>query len=338
MTTLSRRALLGSALALPFAGDALAFSKPRDLPPEPVPITVEARRLNGFKHGAANERRFGGLEWIGGLELTSSDTGFGGISGMSLDATGRKLLAVSDAGIWVEGTLTTDGEVPTGLGSVRLCPMRALDGSLLTGRPPGDAEALTVRDGQALVAFENANRVLSYALSGGLTAIPTLVSTPDAVRSLARARGIEAMAFASRTGPQRGALILIAEDPPRGMAEVPGWIVGGPLAGEFSLKPDGFSATDLATLPNGDFLLLERRVRLPFGVWMRVRRFEAASLRPGASLTGSVLLEAGLDHAVDNMEAMAVHTSPDGGVIVTIMSDDNFNVLQRNLLLRFRLL
>ena len=59
---------------------------------------------------------------------------------------------------------------------------------------------------------------------------------------------------------------------------------------------------------------------------------------PGALLDGEVLLEAGNGFAIDNMEGIAVHSSPDGEPVITLISDDNFNRgLQRTLLLQFAL-
>jgi hypothetical protein len=40
---------------------------------------------------------------------------------------------------------------------------------------------------------------------------------------------------------------------------------------------------------------------------------------------------------IDNMEGLSVHTGPDGESILTLVSDDNFSVLQRTLLLQFAL-
>jgi hypothetical protein len=37
------------------------------------------------------------------------------------------------------------------------------------------------------------------------------------------------------------------------------------------------------------------------------------------------------------MEGLSVHTDASGAVILTLISDDNFSVLQRTVLLQFRL-
>ncbi len=53
-------------------------------------------------------------------------------------------------------------------------------------------------------------------------------------------------------------------------------------------------------------------------------------------MVGEVLLSAS-GGSIDNMEAMTVHTAPDGEVRILIGSDNNFNDWQRSLLLEFAL-
>jgi hypothetical protein len=53
-------------------------------------------------------------------------------------------------------------------------------------------------------------------------------------------------------------------------------------------------------------------------------------------LDGPVLIEADLGHEVDNMEGLAIHQE-NGQSILTIISDDNFSVWQRTIILEFAL-
>jgi len=106
-------------------------------------------------------------------------------------------------------------------------------------------------------------------------------------------------------------------------------------------KLDGFDITDCAGLPDGGMLVLERRYRLRDlfeGPKMRLRRFTATELAGGGMMPGEVLIEAGPEHEIDNMEGLAVHAGARGETIVTMISDDNFNhVVQRTVLLQFAL-
>ena len=79
-------------------------------------------------------------------------------------------------------------------------------------------------------------------------------------------------------------------------------------------RHDGFDITDLAFLPGGDMLLLERWYKPLRGVGMRIRRVAGASLKPGALLDGPYLIEADLGQEIDNMEGLCVHQ--DGGKTV----------------------
>jgi hypothetical protein len=58
-------------------------------------------------------------------------------------------------------------------------------------------------------------------------------------------------------------------------------------------------------------------------------------LKMGALVDGRAMIEADLAYAIDNMEGMAVHRTSSGEMIITLVSDDNFSFIQRNLLLQF---
>ena len=117
-----------------------------------------------------------------------------------------------------------------------------------------------------------------------------------------------------------------------------GALVGGPQPGLFRLaRHDGYDITDLAFLPSGDTLVLERWYQPLRGVGMRIRRIAGRDIRPGALVDGQRLIEADLGFEIDNMEGLSVHQEQ-GRTILTLISDDNFSFLQRTLLLEFELL
>jgi hypothetical protein len=47
------------------------------------------------------------------------------------------------------------------------------------------------------------------------------------------------------------------------------------------------------------------------------------------------MIEADLAYQIDNMEGIAVHRDAHGETIISLVSDDNFSVIERNLLLQF---
>jgi hypothetical protein len=102
---------------------------------------------------------------------------------------------------------------------------------------------------------------------------------------------------------------------------------------------DGFVVTDLATLPSGDVLVLERRYALRIGVAARVRRIAKGAIAPGAELAGELLAELRPPLTVDNMEGLAARReAATGKTLIYMISDDNYSITQRTLLLMFELL
>ena len=104
-----------------------------------------------------------------------------------------------------------------------------------------------------------------------------------------------------------------------------------------TIGAQGFDVTDGDFLPDGDLLLLERRFTLASGVGLRIRRIDGASLKPGAVVDGEIILEAGMSEEIDNMEGLDVVVGEDGSTRIVLVSDDNHSILQRNLMLEFRL-
>ena len=70
---------------------------------------------------------------------------------------------------------------------------------------------------------------------------------------------------------------------------------------------------------------------------MRLRRIYGESIAKGAVADGPVLFEADMGYQIDNMEGLDVWPRADGAEMVSLMSDDNHSILQRNLYLEFML-
>ena len=69
----------------------------------------------------------------------------------------------------------------------------------------------------------------------------------------------------------------------------------------------------------------------------RLARIAGGAIVPGAVLEGVEIARLSLPLTVDNFEGLAVRRDAAGGLLVYLVSDDNFNPLQRTLLLMFRL-
>lgn len=312
------------------AGDGLC----QQAPVEATPITV-------FRPGS-DETRFGRLEFVGGLELSSSEPLFGAWSAIRFLPDYEHFLGVLDTGHWLTGRITRDGQGRlSGLADVAIASMLDADGRGDQSKYLVDAESVAIRGEDVLVGYEQRHRVSGYRpLSAIETARPFRMSfpLPFPVSELRNNGGLETLAIAPETSPLGGGLVAIAEKSVDGSGNLFAGILDGPLAGAFGVRPhDGFDVTDGAFLPNGDLLLLERRFTFASGVGLRIRRIDGASLKPGAVVDGEVILEAGMSEEIDNMEGLDVMTAPDGSTHVILVSDDNHSILQRTLMLEFRL-
>ncbi len=87
---------------------------------------------------------------------------------------------------------------------------------------------------------------------------------------------------------------------------------------------------------DGQILLLTRRFSLFGGLEAKLVLATLPALVEDAVLRGAEIARFASPVIVDNLEAMSV-TREQGRTIVWIASDDNFNPLQRTLLLKFAL-
>jgi hypothetical protein len=116
------------------------------------------------------------------------------------------------------------------------------------------------------------------------------------------------------------------------------FLIGGPTPGQFSVRrTDEFDISDAVLLPSGDLLVLERKFSLVAGLGIRIRRIALASVAPDAVVDGPAIFQADLSNEVDNMEGIDAHVTPEGETVLTMVSDDNFLMIQRTLLLQFTL-
>jgi hypothetical protein len=217
----------------------------------------------------------------------------------------------------------------------------------LTDFDDRDAEGMavvegTLAKGRALVSFERNHRIGWFDVDDtGLSPARGYVELPAAIASVdddEENEGLEAVTML-RGGPFKGSIVAIAENWLDRSGNHTGWIWVNGTAQVFHLaNEDDFAITDAAALPDGGLLVLERRFRLTDGVRTRLRLVRRDELRPGALLRGEILLDASMNQEIDNMEGLAVHSGPRGTIIVTMISDDNFNhALQRTVLLQFAL-
>lgn len=343
---LDRRWLLAGAAALAFAPAARAAQPDEDAATGPAsiapqPIEVTARPIAGFSRHEASQTLFGDLEFVGGLVLTSSYRGFGGLSALRLDSAGEHFTSLSDHGEWFTGRIVYRDGKPSGLAEVEAAPILGPDGKPSAARGWFDTESLAFDGKVAYVGIERVNQILKFDRFGteGVRARGQPMQLPPQIAKLPYNKGLESLVFVPRGQPLGGTLIALSERGLDPSGNLLAFLIGGPTPGQFTVqRRNDYDISDATLMPGGDLLLLERKFNWVEGVKIRIRRIAMGSVVPNAVVDGDALFEADLDDEVDNMEGIDVHRTPAGDTLITMISDDNFSLLQRTMLLQFRLI
>ena len=230
----------------------------------PVSIEVNARPLPSFDTSDHSHVRFGSLEYRSGLILTSSFRGFGGLSGLRLDARGERFIAISDKGSWFTGRIVYKGREMTGLADVEASPILGPDGKAITARGWFDTESLALDGSYVYVGLERVNQVLRFDFARGFTrSLGEVVPLPPAARKLPYNKGLEALVMVPKGFALAGTLIAISERGFDAGGNIIGFLIGGKTPGQFGVRrTDDFDVSDAVLLPSGDLLLLERKFSL----------------------------------------------------------------------------
>lgn len=329
-----------SGIAMIVAILAAAAQAVADDRPRVEPMEVTSRPIANFRIGS-DQKQFGPFEFMGGLEMTSSVPDLGALSSFRFKNPGGDFVGVADTGFWFYGKVERDAsQRPIGIADFRMVQMTDKAGNPITKKWEVDAESLAIRGDEALVGFERQHRITRFRLSGDFGAeelgnIDFLVPRNE----LRQNRGFETLTFSPVDGPNKGALVAVTEKSLDRDGNIFAAVLSGPQKGIFTVKRlDEFDITDGEFLPNGDLLLLERSFSIASGVGMRLRRIPGARIAGGVKAAdGEIILQANMRYQIDNMEALDVWIRDDGATMVSLMSDDNHSILQRNLYLEFRL-
>jgi hypothetical protein len=305
----------------------------------PVAIEVKARPLPSFDMRDHARTRFGALDYRSGLVLTSGFAGFGGLSALRIDPKGERFVSLSDHGAWFTGRIVYAGRNMVGLDEVEAAPLLFKDGRPITEHGWYDSESLAMDGSFAYVGLERVNQVMRFDFSKGFTrARGEIVPMPPAVKRLPNNRGLEALVVVPKGLPLAGTLIAMSERGLDADGNLIAFLVGGSQPGQFGIRrSNDFDISDAVLLPSGDLLILERKFSLFSGVGIRIRRVTLATISPGAVVDGPSIFNVDLGQEIDNMEGIDAHVTPEGDTVLTLVSDDNFSMIQRTLLLQFTL-
>ncbi len=303
------------------------------------PAAIDVRIISAFKPGS-DQTRFGALEFLGGLELSSDNALLGAVSAIRFRPDHRNFISVLDTGHWLTGAVERDenGRLK-GVSDARIMPMIDRYGGTDPGKGGMDAEGLALRGDHVLVSYEQHHRVDAYPDPGFEISPPDgTLPLPIPRWQLRANRSLEALMIAPQSSPLAGGAVIVAEDSLDDEGNMLAAILDGPLQGRFTVRHyGGYDVSDGVFLPDGDLLLLERRFGLIHGLGVRIRRIAGADIKPGAVAGGKVIFEASSREQIDNMEGMDVFQAADGSLHLILVSDDNHSILQRSLMLEFKL-
>lgn len=286
------------------------------------------------------QKTVGKLRFLNGYSIAADYKHFGGISGLSNKQQEGDIspVFVSDRG--EIGHFKLDKDYKPYFASLQFFSGIPWKTSL---KKIADAESIvSLKLGDTdytLVGFEHVQRIMAYTVDNqNGTALP-LPNTLDLLRSNG---GLETMEVLSD-----GRLLLMAEYPTIKTKQHFAWIGSAPKDDPLSFKyitrliapPKGYSPTDATELPNGDVLVLLRRFTPADGFSAKFWRIKKSMLDESGPITGEVIATLEPPLTVDNMEGIAViDMSKDGNPIIAVVSDDNFNPLQRTLLMVFEVM
>ncbi|MDI3469244.1 MAG: hypothetical protein OJF62_001307 [Pseudolabrys sp.] len=326
-------------------------------------VKVDVQPIVAFDNRDPTRTRFGALEFRGGLVLTSYNNAFGGFSGLVVKPDGEHFVSVSDRGSWFRGRIVYRDGRPAAIADAELAPILDRSGEPLAKKGWFDSESLTESsDGAMYVGFERVQRIARFDFGrDGVAARGVPIPVPSDFKSLPYNRSLECLAAPGKDSRLGGSLIVITEHSLDSAGNFRSFILSLPSSdirrdetearrsaeregesktkvGRFAVKRIGdFDVSDCALDGRGRLFLLERSYSVMKGVGMRIRALSLADVKPGALLDGPVLIQADLGFQIDNMEGIGVHRNAAGETVLTLISDDNFSVLQRTLLLQFAL-
>lgn len=272
----------------------------------------------------------GALRYVRGWHLTSPHSRFGGFSGIARMGAGGILL-IGDNGYATRFAIGSEGQ-PELIGIAPLpVPKGWPDRKSMV-----DAESVVVdADADKIwVGLERTNQL--WRFDGALRRLEARYA-PAAMRDWPKGRGAEAMVRLTD-----GRFVVIAEGGRRDARANRALLFTGdpgvetPPPTRFYYDSEGKgSVSDAAPLPDGRILLVHRDVGWFPVFTTTIAIADPADIRPGTVLrsrTIGVVPRA----LADNFEGAAIEVV-DGRTYLWLVSDDNFQSWQRNLLLQFEL-
>jgi hypothetical protein len=289
---------------------------------------IELRRL-ALNPDSLSQRRVGALQFMAAWELHSQNADFGGISALLAQSDGR-FVAIGDNGTLIRFGLTNDGRIDRP--SIKPLPDLQRLGKSYKDR---DSEGLAYDpdSDQYWVSFESNHAIRRYSASfarqTGKLRFPELQALPTN-------KGVECLIRL-----KDGRFIVITESLDDDMHIA--WVFSGDPVQKDTIKtpfkfrpPAGYRVTDGVQLPDGRIAILNRAIGFPSGFTAKVSLLNPKSISRDRVVSANVIASLAPPLLVDNMEGIAV-TGDRDDTILWLISDNNFTILQRTILMKFHL-
>jgi hypothetical protein len=274
-------------------------------------------------------RQVGGLEFIAAWELLSKNGDFGGISALMALKDGG-FVGIGDAGTLIGFGLTSDASTDRPF----IVPLPNLNGPENSYKDR-DSEGIAYDPdrGQFWVSFEAHHAIRRYSRS---FARSTGIVRPAAMQNWPKNKGAESLIRL-----KNGQFIIIAESVDDGTH--PALLFSGdPIERgsnitQFRFRPPvGYRVTDGVQLPDGRIALVNRSIGFPQGFSAKISLLNPNDISTSTVAAGTVIASLASPLLVDNMEGIAV-TTEGPQVYLWLISDNNFSIFQRTILMKFRL-
>lgn len=307
---------------------------PSAAPPPAVPGSLATVEAVSLFPDSPQRHRLGLLDWRGGIEITSADERFGGLSALEVSADGERLLAVSDSAWWVTTHLrwSARGELVE-VGNLVIAPLLDAAGNHLEGEA-ADSEGLAdLGDGRYAISFEREHRIDCYNIGEDWSRIgqarPNPMDIPPTSAPIPHNGGMEAITLLDDDSLLVGIEWPFSTDT---LYDLWHQTVGAWRLSNMSAATE-HGLTGMTEI-DGQVYALERYWTPGAGNRVRVIRFAETALDTGQTIEPELLAEFDETTTIDNFEGItAFHR--DGETILLIVSDDNYSETQRTLLMAF---
>jgi hypothetical protein len=293
----------------------------------PHAIEIKAERLTAPVIETAPE-----LRYVDGWSLSSRDDVFGGLSSLIMD--NGAFVSLSDIGAIIRFAIDAEGKVSGA--TVNPLPRGCASDKDKRDR---DSESLAHDPGTGTywIGFEWGNAICR---SDAQLVKAERLSKPEPMKRWSKTGGPEAIVrladgrflIFAEFAKEEGALpeVLIADRDPT----APDVRYSKAL---YRAPEHHFSPTDATQLPDGRFLVINRRFEPPAFFSARLSLIDPLPAQVNGVISGKTIAKFGRPGLTSNFEGVAV-SNEDGRTFVWIISDDNYMWIENTYLLKFELM